>query len=98
MHFNHSVIQSDCSIRYVDADGDLMIPDEECPATPSTITDEHPTFDGASAPKFSHRIDVPAGRDQRYAARWIGDRMSGTVSIDLVEEISGIARVNVELR
>lgn len=27
-----------------------------------------------------------------------GDRMSGTVSVDLVEEVSGIARVDVELR
>lgn len=27
-----------------------------------------------------------------------GDRMSGTVSVDIVEEVGGIARVAVELR
>jgi hypothetical protein len=37
-------------------------------------------------------------RYQRLMTSWEGDRMSGTVSVDLVEEVSGITRMDVELR
>lgn len=100
-----SAVQIDGSIRYMDSEGDLVIGDADVPSSPTLVMEDVPTLDGASTSQpsksvyKSHRGRRAAGDDEMIRAGWMaGDRMSGTVSVDLVEEVSGIARVDVELR
>lgn len=111
MYMTRAAVQKDGSIRYVDSSGDVMIGGVDIiPPTPALPVDGLPLLDGASAsnpPLHSRPVRLPrVQRGQRptrrdgivRAGQMAGDRMSGTVSVDLVEEVSGIARVDVELR
>lgn len=58
-------------------------------------------FDGAAgsrSPGGINRTLPGLGYFGRRGRCWRGDGMSGTVSVDLVEEVRGIVRVDVELR
>ncbi|CAH0015961.1 unnamed protein product [Clonostachys rhizophaga] len=91
-----SVVQRDGSLRYLDQDGDVTMADTEGEVTSHDDDDECASgFDGGPS---SHWMSAPAERISRYVTSRRGDRMSGTVSVDLAEEVNGISRVDVELR
>lgn len=108
MTMTKSSVQTDGSIRYIDANGDVVMGGVEVPMTPTSVVEDlHvPALDGACAshstsrpPKSAYRMRRVPDHDVTFRAGWIaGDRMSGTASVELIEEISGIARVDVELR
>lgn len=100
--FSYSAVQQDGSIREVDHDHDIVMAETEVLPTTSDVCG---TVSVQKAPEKSYgtrwmqEFTAPnVGRYQRLMANWDGDRMSGTVSVDLVEEVSGITRMDVELR
>ncbi|KAF7549625.1 hypothetical protein G7Z17_g6270 [Cylindrodendrum hubeiense] len=94
--FARASIQHDGSVRHVDPDGDTAMAEVEMADTSEASGMAFPFLDGAECrtrwtnPSVERYRRLMAGRD--------GDRMSGTVSVDLVEEVSGITRMDVELR
>ncbi|VUC33025.1 unnamed protein product [Clonostachys rosea] len=95
-----SVVQRDGSLRYLDQDGDVTMADaeEEGRGSVNVTSDEDECASGFDGGPSSHWTSAPAERISRYATSWMGDRMSGTVSVDMAEEVNGISRVDVELR
>jgi hypothetical protein len=87
-----TAVQQDGSLRNIDFEGDVGMADREDVTSPELATDLGP-FDGPS-------LQWPAQSDNsgRMMAGFEADRMSGTVSVELSEEASGISRVDVELR
>lgn len=93
----------DGSIREVDGDGDVVMEDLE--------QDVHSMHENASTPAAPHTLDgevvaasaCPSpGRPlaERYyrLTTGRGQRVHGTVSVDLLEDVQGIARLDIELR
>lgn len=95
MSYSRSLVQRDGSLRYLDSEGDVAMVEAGNGATPSTGPDKLPHSAGGSRSKSTRRAG--AVRD-RNTGSWTADRMGATLSVDLVEEVSGIARVDVELR
>lgn len=92
-----TVVQTDGSLRSVDADGDSVMVDAEEDAQETNVVDLLP-FDGAGAAGCSLRPNAPEDGARWLTVGWDVDSMSGTVTVDLVEEVNGISRVDVELR
>ncbi|KAM5347883.1 hypothetical protein ACJ41O_007707 [Fusarium nematophilum] len=82
--FNHTVVQQDGSLRQVDLEGDYAMAEVETAAGVS-----------ATDARGSHVFDASG---PRLISGLQGEGMGGTVSVDLVEEVNGIARMDVELR
>jgi hypothetical protein len=110
MAMTKSSVQADGSIRYIDGHGDVVMGGVEVPTTPTSVGEDlHvPALDGASASlstsrsravKAVYRTRRVPGHDLTFRTGWMaGDRMSGTASVELIEELNGIARVDVDLR
>lgn len=87
----------------MDHDGDMLMAEDdvfagnvEGPSTPDSLKDVNP-FDGTVGTNFVER------RSRIERASWCtrargSDRMSGTASVDLIEEVNGIVRLDVQLR
>ncbi|POR38101.1 F-box domain-containing protein [Tolypocladium paradoxum] len=96
--YMRTAVQRDGSVRRVDNDGDVAMAgsDEDGDMTEVNSVLYQP-LDGAAG-NSPREAETPRGCyfDHR---RWRdGDRMSGTVSVDLVQELNGIVRLDVELR
>lgn len=90
MSYNRSLVQRDGSLRNLDSEGDVVMEEAGDDVTPpNTATDE------GSRPRSTRRAEAASDRNR---GTWTADRMSAMLSVDLVEEVSGIARVDVELR
>ncbi|PNY23224.1 F-box domain-containing protein [Tolypocladium capitatum] len=96
--YTRTAVQRDGSVRRVDSDGDIAMADgEEDGDVPETSSVLYQPLDGAAG-------NSPREAETRRGCysdrkRWRdGDRMSGTVSVDLVQELNGIVRLDVELR
>lgn len=98
MPYTRTMVQSDGSLRYLDFAGDVIMAESDDPVTPSTATEDLAPFDGASTPTSTPSRRWHSPPDSRFRDRRTADRMSGTVSVELVEEVPGISRVDVELR
>lgn len=86
--FNHTVVQQDGSLRLVDREGDyVMAQAEQTPAASELATG---TTSGWNQSWVERDCSLMSGEQ--------GDEMDGTVSVELVEEANGIARIEVELR
>ncbi|CAM1511772.1 Fc.00g092850.m01.CDS01 [Cosmosporella sp. VM-42] len=101
--FSHTSVQRDGSLRHVDPDGNFVMAEVENPDTSDINVISLAPFDGTTSISTSTSTSSwwpspPVERYRRLLTGWEGDRMSGTVSVDLVEEVSGIARMDVELR
>ncbi|KAI5463693.1 hypothetical protein BGZ63DRAFT_442353 [Mariannaea sp. PMI_226] len=102
--FSQSIVQEDGSLRYVDPDDNIVMADVEPAPTTSDMGEmAYSILDGAEGSSQAHWTTQEwkspvAERYQRLVAGWKGDRMSGTVSVDLVEELNSITRIDVELR
>ncbi|RCI15751.1 hypothetical protein L249_2829 [Ophiocordyceps polyrhachis-furcata BCC 54312] len=89
-----TAVLRDGSVRRVDGDGDVVMADD-CEWLGGA-----PAFDGAAG-NSPLEADPPGSSPGSYFAPTgprRGDRMSGTVSVDLVEDVRGIVRLDVELR
>ncbi|KAH6895626.1 hypothetical protein B0T10DRAFT_222470 [Thelonectria olida] len=101
--FSHVAVQHDGSIRQVDPDDDIVMAEVEPDSTTSELRGmaSHPVVDEVESlreTRWTQEFTIPrVARYQRLMSSWEGDRMSGTVSVDLVEEVSGITRMDVEL-
>lgn len=95
---SHTVVQQDGSLRHVDPDGNFIMAGVEQPGTSDSPMVLSP-FDGTVSARLNSRVTKPyVERYRRLLTGWEGSPVSGTVSVDLVEELSGIARMDVELR
>lgn len=96
--YTRTAVQRDGSVRRVDNDGDVaMAGGDEDGDMPEASSVLYQPLDGAVG-NSPRETETPRGCyfDRR---RWRdGDRMSGTVSVDLVQELNGIVRLDVELR
>lgn len=91
--FSHTAVQQDGSLRHVDPDGNFVMAGVEQPNMSDGPMVLSP-FDG-TAPSVTRPY---VERYRRLLTGWENSPVSGTVSVDLVEEMSGIARMDVELR
>lgn len=93
-----SVVQRDGSLRYVSSDGGTMVmADAGTPPPPvEEETREPAPFDGTSTQTMASS-SLPALAERGRATPLPG-RISWTVSVDVVEQVSGIVRVDVDLR
>lgn len=93
-HMSHTDTRMhvDGSLRFLDANGDVVMADEHT-STPTVSVGELAHSDGIASSRATPRIFQ---RDTRTASGIV--RMSGTVSVDLVEEAGGTTRVDVELQ
>ncbi|KAK7403160.1 hypothetical protein QQX98_011064 [Neonectria punicea] len=101
--FIRAAVQHDGSVRHVDPEGNTEMAEVETLSTSdiSGTAFPFPLLDGAECtggPRWTRWTNPSVERYRRLMAGWEGDRMSGTVSVDLVEEVSGITRMDVELR
>lgn len=80
-----SAVQGDGSLREVDSEGDIAMAD-------CSTARQHPAV---RAEQASQTFEASCWRAM---GGWAADRMSGTASVDVVEEAGGIARIDVELR
>lgn len=94
--FSRAAVQHDGSVRHVDPDGNIVMAEVEMVDTPESTGMALPLLDGAEC--RTRWTNPSVERYRRLMAGRNGDRMSGTVSVDLVEEVSGITRMDVELR
>ncbi|KAH7134228.1 hypothetical protein EDB81DRAFT_844817 [Dactylonectria macrodidyma] len=94
--FARTAVQHDGSVRHVDPDGDIVMAEVETSDTSDIAGMTLPLLDGAAC--RTRWTNTPRERYRRLLTGKHGDRMSGTVSVDLVEEVSGITRMDVELR
>lgn len=90
-------VQRDGSLRRLDIDGDVGMADADCGAPPASNTADLPIFDGAAGCS-SDWTNPPPEQCRLTTIGWETDMRSGTVSVDLMEEVSGISRMDVELR
>ncbi|KAG6002265.1 hypothetical protein E4U43_001148 [Claviceps pusilla] len=104
-----TAVQEDGSIRLMDQDGDILMTDDDSAAaaaaaaaspedcsTPDSSRDVNP-FDGTVGTNFVER------RSRIERASWCtrargGDRIGGMASVDVIEEVNGIVRLDVQLR
>lgn len=97
-----TAVQQNGGIRHVDDDGDIVMANVENPTSAVEVSASKPTrYDGGGSYNEDARLEMlraPPERYRRMLTGWGRDRMSGTVSVDVVEEVSGIARMDVELR
>lgn len=100
---SRTMIQRDGSLRLVDPDGNFVMAGVEHP----DVSDNNPRagnlppFDGPATvgtQMTSSWMNPRVERYRRLLTGWHGSRASGTLSVDVLEEISGIARMDVELR
>ncbi|KAG6039865.1 hypothetical protein E4U41_001942 [Claviceps citrina] len=98
-----TVVQENGSIRLMDQDGDMLMTDDELAAgnlegssTPESLRDVNP-FDGTVGTNFVERRSLIKQASWCTRARG-SDRMSATASVDLMEEVDGIVRLDVQLR
>ncbi|KAM5362371.1 hypothetical protein ACJZ2D_012576 [Fusarium nematophilum] len=100
--FNHTVVQQDGSLRQVDLEGDYAMAEVETAAGVSATDARGSHVFDASGPRyagtFSPWMNPSVERYRRLISGLQGEGMGGTVSVDLVEEVNGIARMDVELR
>ncbi|RDA94710.1 hypothetical protein CP533_6778 [Ophiocordyceps camponoti-saundersi (nom. inval.)] len=84
----------DGSVRRVDSDGDVVMADDVA------WLGGAPALDGAAGNSPWEAEPSGWSPESYFAPRGPrrGDRMSGTVSVDLVEDVFGIVRLDVELR
>ncbi|KAH6995718.1 hypothetical protein BKA56DRAFT_639791 [Ilyonectria sp. MPI-CAGE-AT-0026] len=94
--FSRAAVQHDGSVRHVDPDGNIVMAEVEMVDTSDSTGMALPLLDGAEC--RTRWTNPSVERYRRLMAGRNGDRMSGTVSVDLVEEVSGITRMDVELR
>ncbi|KAG6007004.1 hypothetical protein E4U21_006524 [Claviceps maximensis] len=100
-----TAVQENGSIRMMDQDGDILMTDldgeltatnpEDC-IPPDSSRDVDP-FDGTVGTNFVERRSRIERASWGTRARG-SDRMSGTTSVDLIEEVNGIVRLDVQLR
>ncbi|PFH63421.1 hypothetical protein XA68_10010 [Ophiocordyceps unilateralis] len=108
--FVRTAVLRDGSVRRVDDDGDVVMDDGDrseglfwhgSSAAPASALDgaagNSPVETESSSSSSSSPSPSPGSYFEPRAPRR-GERMSGTVSVDLVEEVSGIVRLDVELR
>ncbi|KAG5938965.1 hypothetical protein E4U53_007917 [Claviceps sorghi] len=91
-----TAVQGNGSIRLLDHDGDTLMTDPDDGGTAGWSGNVHP-FDGTVGTNFVER------RSRIGRASWCtrargSSGMSGTASVDLIEEVNGIARLDVQLR
>ncbi|KAK2612734.1 hypothetical protein QQS21_001185 [Conoideocrella luteorostrata] len=97
-----TAVQQDGGLRLVNSDGDIVMAGDEGPCnlgepqTSDSLSGVHP-FDGTMGPNFVER------RHQCDRASWCtrargSDRMSGAALVDLMEEVNGFTRLDVQLR
>jgi hypothetical protein len=86
---NRTAVLRDGSIRQVDGDNDIaMVSIPEIAAAEQLAFDLQPrSLDGTFSPNMVREPD-----------RWSRDRMSGTVSVDLIHEARGVMRIDIQLR
>ncbi|KAH7150391.1 hypothetical protein B0J13DRAFT_661297 [Dactylonectria estremocensis] len=94
--FARAAVQHDRSVRHVDPDGDIVMAEVETTDASDATGMALPLLDGAAC--RTPWTNTPGERYRTLLTGKHGDRMSGTVSVDLVEEVSGITRMDVELR
>ncbi|KJZ72280.1 hypothetical protein HIM_08321 [Hirsutella minnesotensis 3608] len=97
--YTRTAVQRDGGVRRVDHDGDVDMVDTEDQDNSwweASLGRQHP-YDGAAGNTPIETDSQPDGYFSRGESRG-GERMSGTVSVDLVEEVHGIVRLDVELR
>lgn len=106
--YARTAVQRDGSVRRVEFEGDMVMTESEEDDEDGEQV-EAETGWGDTGRVYPQRYDGAAGSTpveaesplQGYFARRrprSGERMSGTVSVDLLEEVRGIARLDVELR
>ncbi|KAF4992610.1 hypothetical protein FDECE_13661 [Fusarium decemcellulare] len=102
--FNHIAVQHDGSLRQIDHDGDCVMAGTEVdPAAAASRVDArgnqvlNPSVT-SNAGTSSGWVKPSVERYRRFVSELQGDGMGGTVSVDLVEEMNGVARMDVELR
>ncbi|RDA85669.1 hypothetical protein CP532_4651 [Ophiocordyceps camponoti-leonardi (nom. inval.)] len=89
-----TAVLRDGSVRRVDGDGDVSMADD------CAWLGGAPALDGAAG-NSPLEAEPPGSSPGSYFAPTgprRGDRMSGTVSVDLVQDVLGIVRLDVELR
>ncbi|PHH87694.1 hypothetical protein CDD83_8526 [Cordyceps sp. RAO-2017] len=97
-----TAVQRDGSVRPVDGDGDVAMADGvgAGEAWWDASYGRLQPYDGAAG-NTPPETEPPSSSADGYFGRADGrtrDRMSGTVSVDLVEEVNGIVRLDIELR
>lgn len=96
--FNHTVVQQDGSLRQVDREGDYTMAQVEQTSAASGVDGKGlDGVHGATGTTFGWNQPC-VERDRSLKSGEQGDGMDGTVSVELVEEVNGIARIEVELR
>ncbi|KAF4980094.1 hypothetical protein FZEAL_3815 [Fusarium zealandicum] len=100
--FNHTVVQHDGSLRQVDSQGDYVMAEVEQVITASDVdAKSHRPF-GRSVTNITSSspgwMKPSVERYRRLISGLQADGMGGTVRVDLVEEMNGLARMDVELR
>lgn len=96
--YTKTSVQRDGSVRCKDYEGDIAMAEaeEEEESWDAGFTYLQ-RYDGAAGNTPTEAESPPPGYFARRRPRG-RERMSGTVSVDLVEEVQGIVRLNVELR
>ncbi|KND89933.1 hypothetical protein TOPH_05384 [Tolypocladium ophioglossoides CBS 100239] len=96
--YTRTAVQRDGSVRRVDNDGDVTMADgDEDDDVPDVSSVLYQPLDGAAG-HSPRDTETPRGCYFDRRCWRDGDRMSGTVSVDLVQELNGIVRLDVELR
>lgn len=86
----HVAVQEDGSLRHVDTDGDLVLTD-------APDVEEDWVAEENDAPDFGFET-MTLQESEKLGTTWEGELVRGHMHIDLVEEVSGVARIDVELR
>ncbi|RSM05358.1 hypothetical protein CEP52_006301 [Fusarium oligoseptatum] len=96
--FNHTVVQQDGSLRQVDREGDYAMAQVDQTSTTSGVDGKGLDGGHVSTGTTFGWNQPGVERDRSMKSGEQGDGMDGTVSVELVEEVNGIARIEVELR
>ncbi|RSM11587.1 hypothetical protein CDV31_006690 [Fusarium ambrosium] len=96
--FNHTVVQQDGSLRQVDREGDYAMAQVDQTSAASGVDGKGLDGGHVSTGTTFGWNQPGVERDRSTKSGEQGDGMDGTVSVELVEEVNGIARIEVELR